>query len=166
MSRGPRSARNSSTGTVRRNGLERVRRPGLAKAIPNNPFRYFNTSTEYIRLAGMMYVRFPLSLRNVEDLPHKRGIDVCHESVLLWWNRSGPMSVAEIRQKRSQSIHQRNIERRTIFNAPGTPPCSNGAGPETGPHQYDDLPSPVRPRAVGSLRPNVARRTSPPRCDQ
>ena len=46
-----------------------------------NPFRYFNTSPEIIRLAVMMYVRFPLSLRNVEDLLHKRGIDVCHESV-------------------------------------------------------------------------------------
>ncbi|MEQ8322474.1 MAG: IS6 family transposase, partial [Rhodospirillales bacterium] len=26
----------------------------------------------------MMYVRFPLSLRNVEDLLHERGIDICH----------------------------------------------------------------------------------------
>ena len=28
-----------------------------------NPFRYFKTSPEIIRLAVMMYVRFPLSLR-------------------------------------------------------------------------------------------------------
>jgi putative transposase len=33
-----------------------------------NPFRYFETSPEIIRLAVMAYVRFPLSLRNVEDL--------------------------------------------------------------------------------------------------
>jgi len=33
-----------------------------------NPFRYLKTSAEIIRLAVMMYVRFPLSLRNVEDL--------------------------------------------------------------------------------------------------
>ncbi len=32
------------------------------------PFKYFRTSPEIIRLAVMMYVRFPLSLRNVEDL--------------------------------------------------------------------------------------------------
>ena len=37
-----------------------------------NPFRYFKTSPEIIRLAVMMYVRFPLSLRNVEDLLHER----------------------------------------------------------------------------------------------
>ena len=34
-----------------------------------NPFRYFKTSPEVIRLAVMMYVRFPLSLRQILDLP-------------------------------------------------------------------------------------------------
>ena len=33
-----------------------------------NPFRYFNSSPEIIRLTVMMYVRYPLSLRQVEDL--------------------------------------------------------------------------------------------------
>lgn len=41
-----------------------------------SPFRYFKTSPEIIRLAVMPYVRFALSLRNVEDLLHERGIDV------------------------------------------------------------------------------------------
>jgi len=35
---------------------------------PANPFCYFKTSPKVIRLAVLMYVRFPLSLRNVEDL--------------------------------------------------------------------------------------------------
>jgi putative transposase len=51
-----------------------------------NPFRYFKTSPEIIRLAVMMHVRLPLSLRNVEDLLHERGIDICHEIVRYWWN--------------------------------------------------------------------------------
>ena len=33
-----------------------------------NPFRYFNRSPEVIHLAVMMYIRYPLSLRLVEDL--------------------------------------------------------------------------------------------------
>ena len=37
----------------------------------------------------MMYVRFPLSLRNVEDLLHESGVDICHESVRLWVDRFG-----------------------------------------------------------------------------
>jgi putative transposase len=44
-------------------------------------FRYFKTSPEIIRLAVMMYIRFPLSLRNVEDLLHQRGIEISHETV-------------------------------------------------------------------------------------
>ena len=47
-----------------------------------NPFRYFKTLPEIIRLVVMIYVRFPLSLRNVEDLLHEHGIDICHETVL------------------------------------------------------------------------------------
>ena len=65
-----------------------------------NPFRYFKTSPEIIRLAVMLYVRFPLSLRNVEDLLHERGIDVSHETIRFWWNRFGSMFAAEIRRKR------------------------------------------------------------------
>ena len=48
----------------------------------------------------MMYVRFPLSLRNVEDLLHERSIDICHETVRYWWNRFGPLFAAEIRKNR------------------------------------------------------------------
>ncbi|MCT2559557.1 IS6 family transposase [Tsuneonella sp. YG55] len=67
---------------------------------PASPFRYFNSSPEIIRLAVLMYVRFPLSLRNVEDLLFERGIDICHETVRLWWNRFGPMFAADIRRQR------------------------------------------------------------------
>ncbi|WP_210526914.1 IS6 family transposase [Rubellimicrobium arenae] len=69
-----------------------------------SPFRYFRTSPEIIRLAVMMYVRFPLSLRNVEDLLHERGIEVSHETVRHWWNRFGPMFAAEIRRKRVDGL--------------------------------------------------------------
>ncbi|WP_299356482.1 IS6 family transposase [uncultured Shimia sp.] len=69
-----------------------------------SPFRYFKTSTEIIRLAVMMYVRFPLSLRNVEDLLHERGIAVSHETIRFWWNRFGPLFASEIRKRRVQQL--------------------------------------------------------------
>jgi putative transposase len=53
-----------------------------------------------IRLVVMMYVRFPLSLRNVEDLLFERGIDICHETVRHWWSRFGPMFASDIRRQR------------------------------------------------------------------
>ena len=65
-----------------------------------NPFRYFNSSPEIIRLTVMMYVRYPLSLRQVEDLLFERGIDICHETVRIWWNRFGPQFAGEIRKRR------------------------------------------------------------------
>ena len=65
-----------------------------------SPFRYFKTSPEIICLAVMLYVRFPLSLRNVEDLLHERGIDVSHEAVRYWWHRFGPMFASEIKKRR------------------------------------------------------------------
>ena len=72
----------------------------------SNSFRYFKTSPEIIRLAVMMYIRFPLSLRNVEDLLHERGIDVTHETVSFWSNRFGPMMAREIKKSRSQQLRQ------------------------------------------------------------
>ena len=46
----------------------------------SNPFRYFDGSAEVVRLVVMMYVRYPVSLRNVEDLLAERGIDISHET--------------------------------------------------------------------------------------
>ncbi len=65
-----------------------------------SPFKYFKTSPEIIRRAVMLYIRFPLSLRNVEDLLHERGIDISHETVRFWRHRFGPLFAAEIRKRR------------------------------------------------------------------
>ena len=70
----------------------------------HDPFRWFDSSPQVIRLVVMMYVRYPLSLRNVEDLLFERGIDICHGTVRLWWNRFGPMFAGEIRRKRVQHM--------------------------------------------------------------
>jgi hypothetical protein len=74
-----------------------VGRPRPYLLSMKNPFRYFDSSPDVIRVAVQMYVRYPLSLRNVEDLLAERGIEICRETVRLWWNRFGPMFAAEIR---------------------------------------------------------------------
>lgn len=51
----------------------------------------------------MLYIRFPLSLRNVEDLLHERGIEISHETVRYWWNRFGPMFASEIWERRVEA---------------------------------------------------------------
>ena len=80
-----------------------------------SPFRYFKTSPEIIRLAVMMYIRFPLSLRNVEDLLHERGIEISHETVRFWWNRFGPMVAAEIRKRRVLGLRSRHWHLDEVF---------------------------------------------------
>jgi putative transposase len=68
--------------------------PGPRK--PANPFRYLPFAPEVIRLVTMLYTRFQLGLRNVNDWLAERGIDICHETVRLWWNRFGPLFAADI----------------------------------------------------------------------
>ncbi len=80
-----------------------------------SPFRYFKTSPEVIRLAVMMYIRFPLSLRNVEDLLHERGIDISHETVRFWWRRFGPMFAAEIRKRRVEGMRSSRWHLEKVF---------------------------------------------------
>lgn len=75
-------------------------------AKSDNPFRWFDSSPDVIQMVVMLYVRFPLSLRNVEDLAFERGVDICHETVRKWVNRFGPMFASKIRSRRVQAMRQ------------------------------------------------------------
>lgn len=57
-----------------------------------------------MRPAVMLCIRVPLSLRDVEDLLHERGIEVSHETARDWWRRFGPMFADEIRAKRRRGL--------------------------------------------------------------
>lgn len=74
----------------------------------HNSFRHVKTSPEVIRLAEIMCVRFPLSLRYVEDLLHEGSIDICHETVRFWWKRFGHRFTREIRNRRTHSHEYSN----------------------------------------------------------
>ena len=71
-----------------------------------NPFKYHNSSPEVIQAALLLYVRYPLSLRNVEDLLSERGIDICHETVRQWWMKFWTMFAGEIKKRRMRSNQQ------------------------------------------------------------
>lgn len=92
------------------------------------------------RLAVMMYVRFPRSLRNVEDLLFERGIDMCHETVRLRWNRFGSLSgeydhlrdrIAEVNEK-LQSWHRSEKCGRRLAQIPGLGPIGRHAAETAG----------------------------------
>lgn len=69
---------------------------------PASRFRYFISSPEVIGLAVRIHAGFPLLLRIVEELQFERGIQICHETVRLCWNRFGPMFAADSRGQAEQ----------------------------------------------------------------
>lgn len=80
-------------------------KPLRAAPLPHrrSPFRYFKRSPEIILPPMMMYIRFPLSLRNVEGLFNGCGTDVCHECIRLWVDRFGTFFARMIRRRRPSS---------------------------------------------------------------
>ena len=76
----------SRDGTVKGNRLESETPLPWPHGIPKNPFRYFKASPEIIQLAVMMYVRFPLSLRNAERHLYSRlNFKKNRDAALLAW---------------------------------------------------------------------------------
>jgi putative transposase len=61
-------------------------------------FRYFKSSPEIIQSTVLLYVRYSLSLRNVEEILAERGIDISYETVRFWWNRFGPLIANQLRK--------------------------------------------------------------------
>ena len=69
-----------------------------------NPFKYYKTSPEIIKLAVMYYIRYPFSLRQVEDILHERGIDICHETIRYWWNNFGLIFSKQIKKNSNYKV--------------------------------------------------------------
>ncbi len=78
----------------------RVKLNLFGKMNTKNPFKYFKNSPEVIRLTIMYYIRYSLSLRQVEDILHERGIEISHETVRYWWRRFSDKFAKSIQKKR------------------------------------------------------------------
>ena len=73
---------------VRIEGIEpKWQPPNPLPMIGRGLFGVFQARPEIIRLAVMLYVRFPRSLRNVEGLLHECGVDVSHETIRYWFRQ-------------------------------------------------------------------------------
>jgi transposase-like protein len=67
-------------------------------------------------LTVMLYIRFPLSLRNVEDLLHERGIEISYETVRFWWNRFCPKRTLQKFASAHASVHNHFSTERHLQN--------------------------------------------------
>ena len=84
------------------------RRPGscgrsgcpLANGMKRISYSGYQFPPAIIRQAIWLYLRFTLSLRDVEDLLAERGITVSYESIRRWIIHFGPMIAADLRRRR------------------------------------------------------------------
>ena len=79
---------NAAARAKRRQLVQMSRRP---RAKPQSSFPCFNPPLEAIRLVVIMYLRFPLSLRSVDDFLFERGIELSHETLCFSRNHFGLM---------------------------------------------------------------------------
>jgi putative transposase len=72
----------------------------IARGMKNISYAGYQFPPEIIQQAIWLYLRFTLSLRDVEDLLAERGISVSYETVRRWVNHFGPMIAADLRKRR------------------------------------------------------------------
>jgi putative transposase len=83
----------------RRLRLAACQRVWLAKAMQKISYDGYRFPPGIIRQAIWLYLRFTLTLRDVEDLLAERGIMVSYETVRRWVNHFGPMIASELRKR-------------------------------------------------------------------
>ena len=72
----------------------------VVKRMTKISYRGYRFPPEIIQQAIWLYLRFTLSLRDVEDLLAERGVPVSYETVRRWVNHFGPMIAADLRKRR------------------------------------------------------------------
>jgi len=72
----------------------------ITKRMQKISYAGYRFPPEIIQQAIWLYLRFTLSLRDVEDLLAERGVAVSYETVRRWVNHFGPMIAADLRKRR------------------------------------------------------------------
>jgi hypothetical protein len=93
-------------GTVRLTGLgvrslgEGVDHPGLVDVTPSSLYRGHRFPVEIISHCVWLYHRFPLSLRDVEEMMAKRGVSVSYDTIHQWCRKFGQTYANGLRRRR------------------------------------------------------------------
>ena len=81
-------------------GLRGSQWPGSPTRMNKVSYSGYRFPPEIIQQAIWLYLRFTLSLRDVEDLLAERGVAVSYETVRRWVNHFGPLIAADLRKRR------------------------------------------------------------------
>ena len=85
----------------------------IAKRMQKISYAGYRFPPDSIQQSIWLYLRFTLSLRDVEDLLAERGVAVSYETVRRWVNHFGPMIAADLRKRRLKP-HTTCISTRSI----------------------------------------------------
>ena len=72
---------------------------------------------DIIRHAVWLYLRFTLSLRDVEDLLAERGLDVSYETIRRWVLKFGPLFAKELRRRRHRPTSKWHLDEMAVLIA-------------------------------------------------
>src|SRR5208337_3431300 len=86
-------------------GLRRSRWPGSRTRMNKISYSGYRFPPEIIQQAIWFYLRFTLSLRDVEDLLAERGVAVSYETVRRWVYHFGPMIAADLRKIDGRTVY-------------------------------------------------------------
>src|SRR3974390_31490 len=73
-------------------------------------YRGYRFPPDVIQRAVWLYLRFTLSLRDVEDILAERGIDVTYETIRCWVDRFGPLIADRIRTTRPRPTSKWHLD--------------------------------------------------------
>lgn len=74
--------------------------------MAQNPYRYFKPSPEVTQHGVIVYIKFLLSLSNVEYMRQKRGVYIWQETIGKQADRFGTYLGNNIRKRRSETMRE------------------------------------------------------------
>jgi putative transposase len=74
----------------------------ICSAERSDAYRGYRFPGAVIAHAVWLYLRFPLSFRDVEEMLAERGIHVTYEAVRCWVAKFGPQFAAELRKREAR----------------------------------------------------------------
>ncbi len=73
----------------------------MMRVVQPISFKRQRFPADVIRYAVLLYFRFTLSLRDVEELLSQRGVEVGYETIRCWTIKFGPLIAANLRRRRA-----------------------------------------------------------------
>ncbi len=94
--------------------LSRSQRFGVQGRMRRSSYHGHRFPPAIIRHAVWLYLRFTLSLRDIEDMLAERGLDISYETVRRWVAKFGPLFARELRKRRPRPTGRWHLDEMVV----------------------------------------------------